>query len=243
MPRAKRHRSTPNRQLTGHWLGYVRVSTGKQALSVERQMTVIEAEADRRGVQVQVLTDNGISGTLPPARRPGLAYVLSLLDQGEADGLIVAKLDRLGRHAADLTTLIDLATTQGWTLVVLDPAMDLGTWQGRGMAHMLAAVAEMEAEMVAERTAAIVEMKREQGKSLGGRPAAVPQAIVDRIERERGAGRTWQAIADGLEADGIATGQGGTRWRPSSVSSVLKRAARELPAPGRTALERESRRP
>jgi putative DNA-invertase from lambdoid prophage Rac len=51
--------------------------------------------------------------------------------------------------------------------VVLDPALDLSTPAGRIVATMLAAVAEMEAELVAERTAAIVEMKQEQGKSLG----------------------------------------------------------------------------
>jgi DNA invertase Pin-like site-specific DNA recombinase len=144
------------------------------------------------------------------------------LEQGRADGLIVAKLDRLGRSVADVAGLVDRAMAQGWSLVVLDPALDLSTAAGRLTAHVLGAVAEMEAEMVAERTAAIVEMKREQGKSLGGRPSSLPPEVVDRIVAER-EHSTLQAIADGLNLDGVPTAQGGSEWRPSSVAAVLKR--------------------
>ena len=60
--------------------------------------------------------------------------------------------------------------------MVLDPALDLSTPAGRMVATMPTAVAEMEAELVAEWTAAIVEMKQEQGKSLG---------VADRLCRPR----------------------------------------------------------
>lgn len=223
MPRAKRYRARPKREQTGRWFGYVRVSTAGQGLSVERQGHAINAEAIRRRVQVCVHADNGSSGRLPPDRRPGLREVLAELQQGRADGLIVAKLDRLGRSVADVADVVDRAMAQGWSLVVLDPALDLTTAAGRLTAHVLGAVAEMEAELVAERTAAIVEMKREQGKSLGGRPSQLPDNVVGRIVAEREQGATLQAIADGLNADGIPTGQGGAEWRPSSVAAVLKR--------------------
>jgi Recombinase len=44
--------------------------------------------------------------------------------------------------------------------------------------------------------------------------------VVHRIVDERLAGLTWQAIADGLEDDEIATARGGLMWRPGSVQSV-----------------------
>jgi hypothetical protein len=50
-----------------------------------------------------------------------------------------------------------------------------------------------------------------------GRPRTVADDVVDRIRRERAAGRSLRAIASGLEADGVPTGQGGVRWWPSAI--------------------------
>ena len=53
-----------------------------------------------------------------------------------------------------------------------------------------------------------------------GRPSTLDRDVVARIVSERDAGTTWQAIADGLMADGVATAQGGRRWYPASVRKV-----------------------
>ena len=53
-----------------------------------------------------------------------------------------------------------------------------------------------------------------------GRPRTLPDKVVQRIVRERAKGRTWMAIADGLNADRVATAQGGLRWYPATVRSV-----------------------
>src|SRR4051794_31038309 len=87
VPRAKRRKATPARAATGRMLGYIRVSTTQQGLSVERQGGAINAEAIRRRCPACVYTDNGASGTLPPVRRPGLAEALAVLERGDADGL------------------------------------------------------------------------------------------------------------------------------------------------------------
>lgn len=63
-------------------------------------------------------------------------------------------------------------------------------------------------------------VKRAQGVRLGRR-STLPDATAARIVAERAAGRTLQAIADGLSADGVETGQGGQRWYASSVRAVL----------------------
>ncbi|WP_231110850.1 hypothetical protein [Mycobacterium avium] len=47
---------------------------------------------------------------------------------------------------------------------------------------------------------------------------------MDRIAAERAAGATWAAIADGLNADGTPTGQGGSQWFPNTVARIAKRA-------------------
>ena len=53
-----------------------------------------------------------------------------------------------------------------------------------------------------------------------GRPRTLPNKVVERIVRERARGRTWSAIADGLNGDGVPTAQGGLRWYPATVRSV-----------------------
>lgn len=63
-------------------------------------------------------------------------------------------------------------------------------------------------------------MKRRQGVRLG-RPRQLPRELVARIVAERAAGRTLQAIADDLDAEGVPTAQGG-RWRPGTVAVILR---------------------
>jgi hypothetical protein len=53
-----------------------------------------------------------------------------------------------------------------------------------------------------------------------GRPRSLPKRVVDRIIRERKAGRTWTATAEGLNADRVPPAQGGKRWYPTTVRIV-----------------------
>jgi hypothetical protein len=48
----------------------------------------------------------------------------------------------------------------------------------------------------------------------------LPNNVVSRITRERRGGRTWSAIANGLNADRVPTTQGGQRWYPATVRTV-----------------------
>jgi hypothetical protein len=59
-----------------------------------------------------------------------------------------------------------------------------------------------------------------------GRPPTLPTKVVRRIQRERAAGKTLAAIAEGLNAAGVATAQGGQRWYPGTVRYTLRRVAR-----------------
>jgi HNH endonuclease/Recombinase len=73
-----------------------------------------------------------------------------------------------------------------------------------------------------QRTSHALAQRRAEGVHLG-RPPVLPQAVRDRIVTERNAGRTLQAICDGLNDEGIATGQGGAKWYPSTVLGVYRR--------------------
>ena len=100
-----------------------------------------------------------------------------------------------------------------------DLQIDTATAAGRFMLGNMAAAAEYERNLVSERTRAALAVKRAQGVRLG-RPSTLDRDVVARIVTERDAGTTWQAITEGLMADGVATAQGGARWYPASVRKV-----------------------
>jgi DNA invertase Pin-like site-specific DNA recombinase len=73
--------------------------------------------------------------------------------------------------------------------------------------------------LIGERTKVALAVKRSQGVLLG-RPKMLPDKVVSPIVRERAKGRTWTAIADGLNGGRVATAQGGLWWYPATVRSV-----------------------
>jgi DNA invertase Pin-like site-specific DNA recombinase len=203
-------------------LGYARVSTSEQADSragLEAQRAAIEAECRRRGWRlVEIVEDAGFSAR--DLRRPGIRSVLERLEKGEAEGLVVAKLDRLSRSMLDFTSVMALAQRQGWSIVALDAPVDTTTPAGEAMASVMAVFAQFERRLIGQRTREALEQKRAQGVRLG-RPRQLPAAVRARIRRRRRAGATLTEIADELHRDGIPTAQGGRRWRPSSVAAIL----------------------
>ncbi|MDV8003177.1 recombinase family protein [Rhodococcus sp. IEGM 1408] len=204
-------------------VGYLRVSTEEQAVSglgLDAQRAAVEARAAVEGWHVVAwFTDEGVSGTVSPLERPGLAAALDAVAEGKASRLVASHLSRIGRSAARVLDLDALAAAEGWGLVMCDIQIDTGTAAGRFMLGNMAAAAEYERNLVSERTKAALAVKRAQGVRLG-RPSTLDRAVVARIVTERDAGSTWQAVADRLMADEVATAQGGARWHPASVRKV-----------------------
>jgi DNA invertase Pin-like site-specific DNA recombinase len=203
-------------------IGYVRVSSEEQAQSgagLEAQRAAILAEAERRGWHlVDVVEDAGFSGK--SLRRPGMTAVLDAVRRHQADALVVAKLDRLSRSLLDLAGLMETATREHWALIALDVNVDTSTPSGRAMANMMGVFAQLERDLIAQRTTDALRVKKSQGVRLG-RDRAIPPPVAGRIRAERARGATLQSIADGLNADRVPTARGGRRWYASSIRSVL----------------------
>jgi DNA invertase Pin-like site-specific DNA recombinase len=209
-------------------LGYTRVSTeeqGKSGAGLAAQRSSIRQACEARGYELLRITEDG-GFSAKSLDRPGITSVLAELDDGRADALMVAKLDRLSRSLLDFATLMERARRKGWALVALDLGVDTSTPAGEMMANVLATFAQFERRLIGQRTKDALAMKRASGVQLG-RPRSTPDEIVRRIVAERAAGSTQQAICDHLNAEGIPTPRGGAIWRPSSVTAVLASADRQ----------------
>jgi DNA invertase Pin-like site-specific DNA recombinase len=202
-------------------LGYVRVSTEEQAtsgLGMADQRKALEQEADRRGWQIEIVVDAGQSGST--LERPGLKTALEQLARREADGLIVAKLDRLSRSVIDFGLLLEWFDEIGARLVALDLGVDSSTAGGRLVANVFAAVAEWERDTIRERTRRALGALRAQGRPTGRPSVADRPVLVERIQELRGRGWSLQRIADQLNADGEPTLRGADRWQKSAVQRI-----------------------
>jgi DNA invertase Pin-like site-specific DNA recombinase len=205
---------------------YTRVSTETQqesGLGLSSQLVTCERHAERLGADVVGTFTDAVSGKAM-TNRPELQNALALLASGGADVLIVAKLDRLSRSVRDLCDLLDLSQRQGWALVLGD-LVDTTSPAGRVQAHVVAAFAEYERQLISQRTRDAMAQAQARGVHCG-RTSALPVSVGRRVVNERDAGRTWQAIADGLNADAVPTVRGGACWRVSSVRAAYQVAGR-----------------
>lgn len=217
-------------------IGYARVSTEEQAVSglgIDAQDAEIRRQVELRGWKlVGILRDEG--HTAKTLERPGLQQALERIAARKADGIIVAKLDRLSRSTVDFGLLLEWFQQLDATLVALDLGVDTSTPGGRLVANVIMSVAEWERDANAERTRAALAALRARGKSISRPAVADRPELVQRIRTMREEeGLTLQAIADTLNAEGVPTSRGAKQWRVSSVQSAAgytRRKPRRRPA-------------
>jgi DNA invertase Pin-like site-specific DNA recombinase len=207
---------------------YLRVSTEEQVasgLGLQAQEAAVREECARRGLElVAVYSDDGVSGTCPPDKREGLAQAITALDAGEAFVLVVAKIDRVSRRLAHLLVPTEAATRAGWGIVTCSGTFDMTTAQGRLLASLLGAFAELEAEMISERTTAALQVKRSMGIKLG-RPSKVTEKARARLLELRSQGLSWTEVAQVMNKERIPSGSGKPQWHPYSAQRHCSQAA------------------
>jgi DNA invertase Pin-like site-specific DNA recombinase len=206
-----------------HMVGYLRVSSGQQArsgLGEAAQKSSIQAAAEREGWTIVAwMVDRGETGK--NTDRPEFTAAVAMIADGQADGLVAAKLDRVCRSVIDFAELLAWFTAGDKVLAILDPAIDTSTPSGRLVANVFAAVAEWEADVIADRTSQALQAKRASGLPICRPSVADDSELTARIRSLRDGGLTLQAVADTLNAEGVPTLRGAALWRPSAVQSAL----------------------
>ena len=224
-------------------VGYVRVSTEEQAVdgvSLAAQRAKLVAYASLYDLDlVEIVEDAGESAKT--LNRDGLRTALGLIDAGRADGLLIAKLDRLSRSVVDWNTLIEgyFGERAGKQLFSVADSIDTRTAAGRMVLNILMVVSQWEVEVISERTSAALQFKRSKNERVGTVPygydlAADGVALVANEQEQRvlvliaglrADGLSLRKVAAELTRKEIATKEGGTKWSHTTVQRIVQRSA------------------
>jgi DNA invertase Pin-like site-specific DNA recombinase len=140
-------------------IGYARVSTMDQNLNMQID-ALNKYGCDR-------IYEEKITGTKKD--RPQLAEMMTILRPG--DKVVINKLDRISRSTKHLIDLSEYFEKRGVEFVSIHDSIDTSTPMGRFFFRILASIAELERDIISERTKAGLSSARARGRS-GGRPKA-----------------------------------------------------------------------
>jgi DNA invertase Pin-like site-specific DNA recombinase len=173
-------------------IGLARVSTDAQDAQLQRDALT--------GAGCGRIFEEKVSARKATAERPGLMAALGYLRDG--DTLVVWKLDRLGRSVKDVLTIADDLHTRGIGVKILTGKLSGSyspTGEGKFFFTMMAAFAELERDIIHERTMAGLTAARAQGRN-GGRPTVMDadKLAAARARRTRGESPTEIARALGV---------------------------------------------
>ncbi len=223
----------------GKYAAYLRVSTqqqGRSGLGLEAQRKAVADYLGSNGrdlIAEFVETESGKRNG-----RPELGRALGFCRQ-EGATLVVAKLDRLTRNTRFLLTVVE----QDVPCVFCDlPQIPAGP-MGKFFLTLMAAVAELEAGMISERTKTALAAAKARGVKLGsptpekGSAAGVAarkakaeqhvQGVLPVITEIQESGvASLAGIARALAARGIPTARGSSGWHANSVRRILERSGR-----------------
>lgn len=199
----------------------LRVSTDKQersGLGLEAQRQAVEEFCTRERLTLVAVYQDTASGTVAPAKRPGMASALADMDAFRAGVLVTAKFDRLTRSNLDLYELMDRSYRAGWCIRTADGLVDTCSGDGELLAAVAGIVASQERKLIAARTRDALQAKKARGERLGG-PIRTPEATRQRIRSLLAAGATMETTAATLNAERVTTATGKV-WTWQNVQRV-----------------------
>ena len=223
--------------------GYSRVSSVEQASdgksSLDDQERVIQGVAMIHGIaSVTMFRDIGISGSVPLRERPGGRALLEAVKPG--DWILASKMDRMFRSTRDALVMVEDLRKVGIGVVLADisntPLNDTGT--GAFLLNIKAAVADLERDMIRERTAAGRASKKARGGHVGGDApygyrkigtgaAAMLEAdedeqkIISQMRSMKDSGYSFTRIANTLNDLGVSAREG--KWWQRQIMRALER--------------------
>jgi site-specific DNA recombinase len=217
---------------------YLRVSTQEQAIegiSLDAQEAKLRAYCEMRGLAIiGVIRDAGVSGAKPLHTRTGGQAIPDMIKRGTVSHVVAYKLDRLFRDCADCLT-----TTKEWdkrnvALHLVDlggQTLDTSSAMGRFFLTVMAGAAELERNLIAERTTEALSYKKSQNERVGELPYGFQegpdgkliedegeQATIATIRQYRAQGLSLRAIVVAAEHAGLVSRSG----KPFQLTQIVR---------------------
>jgi len=223
-------------------IGYCRVSTEEQAregISLDVQKDKIRQYAELHNLELlKVITDEGKSGK--DLNREGINEILSRIKDKSIFHIIVYKMDRLTRRTFDLLYLVEeVFKKNNVQFHSITEKIDTTTAQGNFFLTIIGAMAQMERDLISERTKAVLQYKIEKGEYVGspalGYLASSDNKFLELNEREQDTLKrifylkrykhlSLGKIAKELNESGVRTKRGG-KWYSGTIKLILDRGS------------------
>jgi DNA invertase Pin-like site-specific DNA recombinase len=219
---------------------YVRVSTIEQSthgVSLEAQEERLQAYCSMARLEVTAMVrEEGISGAKPLSLRPGGKKLLALVAKKKVAHVVALKLDRVFRDAADALHQSREWEKAGIALHLVDmggQSLNTASAMGRFFLNMMAGVAELERNLIAERTTMALAHKKAHLEAYAPTPYGYDRAgkdlkqnghelaVVALVKEMRDQGWSLRKIAGALNEQGITSKKGG-RWHPQTIKYLLE---------------------
>lgn len=219
--------------------GYIRVSrvagrSGDSFISPKVQRDKIKALAAVGGHKI-VKWHEDLDQSGAKDDRPGFQLVLSRIEEGKTDGVIVAKLDRFSRSVAGAAVALKRIEAANGAFLSAEDGFDTSTPMGRFALNMMIALAELEWERRRESWL----VARSEAVSRGVHISSMTPAGYDRdadrrlipnndapaitaIFRAKAKGASWSVLGEIMESSGAVTNRGATHWTSKTLSQILK---------------------
>lgn len=196
---------------------YCRTSTLYQQGGLESQRRALEEYCKTKGItNYEIFEDFGVSGS--KSSRPQLDRLMKEVGEGKIDAVIVYSFSRFARSTKFLLDSLENFASKGVGFVSLSEQIDLSSVIGRAMFTIIAAIATLERELVAERCKLGILNARAKGKRIG-RPQTINDELILALRKE---GYSYRRISKMLKI-----GQG-------SITSSLRRTAQKQSKPHQT---------
>ena len=211
-------------------IGYIRVSTDEQAkegVSLENQEQKIRDYCKLKDFEIlEIIQDAGISAK--NLRRPGAQKVLEMASNKMVDAVVVYKLDRMFRSTVDALETTKQFDKWNVSFHSIEESLDTKSAMGKFFFTLIAALAEMEREIIGERTRDVLQRKKANGEVYGNVPFGfkkfkgkllnhdAEQKVVQTVLGMRQKGLNYSRISRELNHMGLKTKKG-NQWFPLLV--------------------------
>lgn len=191
---------------------YARVSTDQQATGLESQVRILKDYCFKNDItNYELFTDEGISGT--KSSRPALDRMIAAVNNGEISSVTVYSFSRFARSTTHLLNALQIFKAKNVAFVSITEKIDTSTPVGLAVFSILAAISQLERDLICERVKAGLANARAKGKLIGRKK----MRDSDLIRKLLKAGMTFRQIAQ------IAKCSHGSVW--AEKSAMMKEEA------------------